>query len=83
MPKNPPRLQATTVCRRLTSSPRMYSAGSVKIAPATTTPDAAPMDWMMTFSRMLLRLVYRLVIPTARMAIGMAASKTCPATRPR
>jgi hypothetical protein len=33
----------------------MYSAGSVKIAPATTDPDTPPMPVMITFSRMLER----------------------------
>ena len=29
----------------------MKSAGRVKMAPATTSPEAAPTDWTMTFSR--------------------------------
>ena len=31
----------------------MKRAGSVKIEPATTRPEAAPTDWMMTFSRIV------------------------------
>ena len=51
-------------------------AGSVKIAPATTAPEQAPIDWMMTFSpRALLRLA-AVDTPTAMMAMGMAASNT-------
>ena len=51
-------------------------AGKVKMAPATMTPELAPMDWMSTFSdKGLLRLA-NVEAPTAMMAIGMAASKT-------
>ena len=51
-------------------------AGSVKMAPATTAPEQAPMLWMMTFSpNALLRLV-AVLTPTAMMAMGMAASNT-------
>ena len=58
-------------------------AGKVKMAPATTAPEQAPIDWMITFSpRALLRLA-AVDTPTAMMAIGMAASNTCPTLRPR
>ena len=62
---------------------RIYNAGKVNIAPATITPEHAPMDCIMTFSpRAFLRFA-RVDIPTAIMAIGIAASKTCPTLRPR
>ena len=62
---------------------RIYRAGRVKIAPATTIPEHAPIDWMMTFSpRAFLRPV-ALDKPTAIIAIGMAASNTCPTFSPR
>ena len=55
----------------------MYSAGRVKIDPATTSPEAAPMLWMITFSRIELRRLPNMPdTPTARMPIGMAASNT-------
>jgi hypothetical protein len=55
----------------------------VKIAPATITPDEAPIDWMMTFWPSMLRLPSTLPMPTAIMAIGIAASNTCPILSPR
>ncbi len=55
----------------------------MKIAPATITPDEAPIDWMMTFCPSMLRLPSTLPMPTAMMAIGIAASKTWPTFRPR
>ena len=61
----------------------MNSAGRVKIEPATTRPEAAPIDWMMTFSRMVERRLSVTPMPTARMAIGIAASKTWPTLKPR
>ena len=65
------------------SRPRMKSAGRVKMAPATTRPEAAPIDWMMTFSRMVLFLLNSGETPTAMMAMGMAASNTWPIFSPR
>ena len=51
-------------------------AGKVNMAPATMTPEQAPIDWMMTFSpKAFLRLV-AVLTPTAMMAMGMAASNT-------
>ena len=62
---------------------RMYSAGSVKMAPATITPLHAPMLCIITFSpRPFLRFV-ALLSPTAMMVMGMAASNTCPTFSPR
>ena len=58
-------------------------AGSVKMAPATTLPEQAPIDWMMTFSPKALERLAAVLTPTAMMAIGMAASKTCPTFSPR
>ena len=43
---------------------------------AESTPLAAPIDWTMTFSRMVERRLKAMPAPTARMAIGMAASNT-------
>ena len=51
-------------------------AGRVKMAPATITPELAPMDWMITFSDSGLLRLAMVEIPTAMMAIGMAASNT-------
>ena len=53
------------------------------MAPATTIPEQAPMDWMIIFSRIVLFLLKRPAIPTARMAIGIAASKTWATLSPR
>ena len=58
-------------------------AGNVKMAPATTAPEQAPILWMMTFSpKALLRFV-AVLTPTAMMAMGMAASNTWPTFRPK
>ena len=53
------------------------------MAPATITPDEAPIDWMMTFCPSMFFLPSTEPMPTAMMAIGMAASKTCPTVSPR
>ena len=53
------------------------------MAPATMTPLLAPMDWMMTFSPKAFFRLNALDKPTAMMAIGMAASNTCPTFKPR
>ena len=61
----------------------MKRAGNVNMAPATMTPEQAPIDCMMTFSP---KAFFRLVpfeSPTAIMAIGIAASNTCPTLKPR
>ena len=55
---------------------RIYSAGKVKIAPATTTPDDAPIDWIITFSPNEFFLFIADDSPTAIIAIGIAASNT-------
>ena len=47
------------------------------MAPATITPELAPMDWMMTFSPSAFLRLAAPDTPTAMMAIGMAASNTC------
>ena len=57
-------------------------AGNVKIAPATITPELAPIDWMMTFSDSGLFRLAKVEAPTAIMAMGMAASNTCPKRSP-
>ena len=53
------------------------------MAPATITPDEAPIDWMMTFCPSMFFLPSTVPMPTAMMAIGMAASNTWPTLRPR
>src|SRR5574344_162015 len=58
-------------------------AGKVKMAPATTAPEQAPILWMMTFSPRALLRWDAVDTPTAMMAIGMAASNTCPTFSPR
>ena len=58
-------------------------AGRVKMAPATTTPEQAPMLWTMTFWPRPPCLPRAPVRPTAMMAMGMAASNTCPTFSPR
>ena len=54
----------------------------MKIEPATISPEAPPMLWMMTFSRIVLRRLKRPETPTARMLMGIAASITCATLRP-
>ena len=53
------------------------------MAPATTTPEQAPMLWIMTFCASPSFFLRTPVTPTAMMAIGIAASKTWPTLRPR
>src|SRR5271157_4031437 len=64
------------------SSFRMYSAGSVKIAPATTDPARPPIPVMMTFSSTLERRGYARARPMARMEMGIADSMTWPTFSP-
>ena len=58
-------------------------AGNVKMAPATMTPEQAPIDWMMTFSPSAFLRLVAVLTPTAMMAMGMAASNTWPTFSPR
>ena len=58
-------------------------AGNVKMAPATTAPEQAPIDWMMTFSPKAFERLAAVDTPTAMMAMGMAASNTWPTFSPR
>ena len=58
-------------------------AGRVKMAPATTAPEQAPMLWMMTFSPKAFLRFLAVDAPTAMMAMGMAASNTWPTFRPK
>ena len=58
-------------------------AGRVKIPPATTVPEQAPIDWIITFWLRESFLRAALERPTARMAMGMAASNTWPTFSPR
>ena len=53
------------------------------MAPATITPLLAPIDWMMTFSAKAFFRLKALESPTAMMAIGIAASNTCPTFSPK
>ena len=55
----------------------------MKIAPATIEPEQAPMDCIITFSPSAFFLFNAPDTPTAIMAIGIAASKTCPTFSPR
>ena len=55
---------------------RMYNAGNVKMAPATTIPEHAPMLWIMTFSPNALLRCVAPAKPTAMMVMGIAASNT-------
>ena len=55
IPKIPPNNELRNTSIKLTVisgyfSCKMYSAGRVKIAPATITPEQAPIDWIITFS---------------------------------
>ena len=61
----------------------IYMAGKVKIAPATTAPEQAPILWIITFSPSALRRLAAVEAPTAIMAIGIAASKTWPTFSPK
>ena len=61
----------------------MYMAGRVNIAPATTAPEHAPMLCMMTFSPSGLWRFAAVDTPTAMIAMGIAASNTCPTRSPR
>ena len=61
----------------------MKSAGRVKIAPATIAPEHDPIDWIITFSPSAFLRLSPLDSPTAMIAIGIAASNTCPTLRPR
>ena len=58
-------------------------AGRVKIAPATTAPEQAPIDWMITFSPNAFERFAAVDTPTAIIAMGMAASNTCPTFSPK
>ena len=58
-------------------------AGSVKMAPATTEPEQAPILCIITFSPNALLRRAAVDTPTAMMAIGMAASNTWPTFSPR
>ena len=54
----------------------------VKIAPATTLPEAAPIPVMITFSSRLVRRPYIRASPIAKIEIGIAASIPCPTFSP-
>ena len=61
----------------------MNKAGRVKIAPATIAPEHEPIDCTITFSPRAFLRPRALDSPTAMIAIGIAASNTCPTLRPR
>ena len=79
----PPHSATRKSLKRSTGSPRMKRAGRVKIEPATMSPEAAPIDCTMTFSSRVERRFGMRPMPTARIAIGIAASNTCPTLKPR
>ena len=53
------------------------------MAPATTMPEHEPIDWIITFSPRAFLRRDALDSPTAIMAIGIAASNTCPTFSPK
>src|SRR5208283_4131810 len=61
---------------------KMYSAGTVNTAPATTPPATPPNPVMITFSSRLDRRLYNRASPIARIEIGIADSITCPTFSP-
>ena len=88
MPRIPPRSDEKNTFVKLTVSSgylswRMNNAGRVKMAPATIAPEHDPIDCIITFSPSAFFLPNALESPTAMMAIGMAASNTCPTLSPR
>ena len=77
MPSTPPKSDGEEHLVELRVEPQDVEApGGVKMAPATITPDEAPIDCVMTFCPSMLRRPVMLPAPTAMMAIGMAASNT-------
>jgi len=85
MPRKPPSSEAMNIRQKPAcwSRPRMYRPGTVKMAPATTRPEAEPMDWIITFCCSAFFFFRALLRPIARIVIGIAASKTWPIFRPR
>jgi len=83
IPRTPPSSEDRNIFQKFTSIPNIYMAGRVNIAPATTAPEHPPIDWMMTFWLSPSFLPRAPVSPTAIMAMGIAASNTCPTFRPR
>jgi hypothetical protein len=54
IPRIPPKSELRNIWKKFTVISgyfawRIYSAGSVNIAPATITPEHAPIDWIITF----------------------------------
>ena len=88
MPSTPPKADAKNIFMKEDVISgylawRIYMAGNVKMAPATTAPEQAPMLWMITFSPNALLRLAAVLTPTAMMAIGMAASNTWPTFNPK
>jgi hypothetical protein len=83
IPNMPPNNDAKKICKNVASRPNIYNPGIVNIAPATITPDADPIDWIITFSESAFLRFVKKEIPTAIIAIGIAASKTCPIFNPK
>ena len=88
MPSMPPRSEEKNTWVKFTASSgylacRMYRAGRVNMAPATIAPEHDPIDCIITFSPREFFLPSALLRPTASIAIGMAASNTCPTFSPR
>ncbi|CDA22178.1 unknown [Bacteroides sp. CAG:144] len=77
MPKIPPSNELKKTCKKPADKPGIiYNAGNVNITPATTVPEQAPMDCIITFSPNAFFRLNPVESPTAIMAIGMAASNT-------
>ena len=76
IPRKPPNIEAKNICTKCACKFNIYKAGIVKIAPATITPEAAPIDCIITFSPKAFFLLKSVDNPTAMIAIGIAASKT-------
>jgi hypothetical protein len=70
------------VCSGCGESCSEYSAGRVKIAPATTDAETPPIPVMMTFWSSGGSLETTRVRPIARIEIGIAASMTWPTLSP-
>ena len=88
IPNTPPNNELINTSKKFTLisgylSCRIYKAGKVKMAPATTTPLLAPIDWIITFSPSAFLRLKAPDNPTAIMAMGMAASNTWPTFNPR
>ncbi len=88
IPSMPPSSEEKNTLVKLTVSSgylscNIYRAGKVNMAPATIAPEHEPMDCIITFSPSEFLRPSALESPTAIIAIGIAASNTCPTFSPR